>query len=72
MLFESGPRLTGALLTAAAVDRLIIFQAPVILGAGAVSAFTSVPAQPGRTAVPLRVVERRTLGDDVMTAYALE
>jgi diaminohydroxyphosphoribosylaminopyrimidine deaminase / 5-amino-6-(5-phosphoribosylamino)uracil reductase len=72
ILFESGPRLTGALLAAAVVDRLIIFQAPVILGAGAIGAFTSVPTQTVRTAVPWRVVERRTLGDDVMTTYALE
>jgi diaminohydroxyphosphoribosylaminopyrimidine deaminase / 5-amino-6-(5-phosphoribosylamino)uracil reductase len=72
LLVEGGPRLGGALLEAALVDRLVIFQAPVILGAGAVNAFAFVPPQMVRTAGPWRVVERRTLGDDAMAIYARE
>ena len=71
MLVEGGPRLTGSLLAAALVDRLIIFQAPVILGAGALNAFAHTPAAVVSAAPRWRVVERRTFGEDVMTTYAL-
>jgi diaminohydroxyphosphoribosylaminopyrimidine deaminase/5-amino-6-(5-phosphoribosylamino)uracil reductase len=50
---------------------LVIFQAPVILGAGALPAFGSAPAPAGPDLPRLRVVERRVLDDDVMTLYAL-
>ena len=43
MLVEGGAGLTGALLGANLVDRLIIFQAPVVLGAGALPGFESAP-----------------------------
>src|SRR5205823_6003128 len=39
LLVEGGARLAGALWTAGLVDRLITFQAPVVLGRGALSAF---------------------------------
>jgi diaminohydroxyphosphoribosylaminopyrimidine deaminase/5-amino-6-(5-phosphoribosylamino)uracil reductase len=51
------------------VDRLVIFQAPVLLGAGALPAFGAV--QPGSGAPEQwRVTERREFGDDLMTVYA--
>lgn len=65
---EGGAAVAGALLSADAVDRLIIFQAPVLLGAGALAAFGSVdPVAEG--AGRWRVVERRRFGDDLMTVY---
>lgn len=71
LLVEGGAGVAGALLGRAAVDRLIIFQAPLVLGAGAVGAFSRVPPHPVSDAPRLRVVERRTFGDDLMTVYAL-
>ena len=72
LLVEGGARLAGSLLEQSLVDRLVIFQAPVILGAGALGAFAyAPPVLPGE--LPrLPVLERRELGDDLMTVYALE
>ena len=64
------PAMAGALLTAAAVDRLVIFQAPCVLGAGALGAFAFAPARTPTDAFRLPVIERRTLDDDLMTVYA--
>jgi diaminohydroxyphosphoribosylaminopyrimidine deaminase/5-amino-6-(5-phosphoribosylamino)uracil reductase len=58
-------------MAAGLVDRLVIFQAPVILGAGALSAFAALPAQRAGQAPRLRVVERKALGADLMTVYAV-
>lgn len=68
LLVEGGAGLAGALMNGGFVDRLIIFQAPVLLGAGALPAFGAV--QPG-TGAPeqWRVTERREFGDDLMTTY---
>ena len=66
LLVEGGGELASALLAAGVVDRLIIFQTPVLLGDGALPAF--------RGATPmerLRVIERREFGDDLMTSYAV-
>jgi diaminohydroxyphosphoribosylaminopyrimidine deaminase / 5-amino-6-(5-phosphoribosylamino)uracil reductase len=71
LLVEGGPRLAGAFYTASAVDRLIIFQAPVVLGAGALPAFGNAPPTTVAAAKRLPVVDRRALGSDVMTVYAL-
>jgi diaminohydroxyphosphoribosylaminopyrimidine deaminase/5-amino-6-(5-phosphoribosylamino)uracil reductase len=71
LLLEGGPQLAGAFLAASAVDRLIIFQAPVVLGGGSLPAFGFAPPAgvPGARRLP--VVERQTFGDDLMTVYAL-
>ncbi len=68
LLVEGGAGLAGALLSGGLVDRLIIFQAPVLLGAGALAGFgTVVPPDGGMGR--WQVVERRSLGDDQMTRY---
>ena len=71
LMLEGGARLAAGFLTNAVVDRLIIFQAPVVLGAGALNAFAFAPPaaveQPNR----LPVLDRQNFGDDVMTKYAL-
>jgi diaminohydroxyphosphoribosylaminopyrimidine deaminase/5-amino-6-(5-phosphoribosylamino)uracil reductase len=72
LLVEGGAALAGALLGHRVVDRLVIFQAPLLLGAGALPAFGAVPARTVREARRLRVVARRTLADDLMTVYALD
>jgi diaminohydroxyphosphoribosylaminopyrimidine deaminase/5-amino-6-(5-phosphoribosylamino)uracil reductase len=71
LLLEGGPRLAGSFLAAAVVNRVVIFQAPVILGAGAKPAFAFAPAATLAAAPHFPVVERRPVGEDMMTVYAL-
>lgn len=69
LFVEGGAGIASALLSAGLVDRLIIFTAPVLLGAGALPAFGTVtppPAGAGRW----RVLEHRAFGDDTMTILA--
>jgi diaminohydroxyphosphoribosylaminopyrimidine deaminase / 5-amino-6-(5-phosphoribosylamino)uracil reductase len=69
---EGGAEIAGALLSDSLVDRLIIFQAPVILGAGAVPAFGMAPGAIASSARRLRLVTRRTLDDDLMSVFAFD
>jgi diaminohydroxyphosphoribosylaminopyrimidine deaminase / 5-amino-6-(5-phosphoribosylamino)uracil reductase len=71
LFVEGGAELAGAFWDASLVDRLIIFQAPIVLGAGAVGAFTSAEGVLVREARRLPVIARRALGDDLMTTYAV-
>ena len=71
LLVEGGATLASAFLTAGFVDRLITFQAPVILGAGALPAFAALPSRAVETAPRLRVIARRECGSDLMTTYAV-
>ena len=71
MLVEGGSALTGALLGANVVDRLIMFQAPVLLGAGSLGAFESAPPMTAAGARRYPIVRRVELDDDLMTVYAL-
>ncbi len=66
LFIEGGAELSRSFLAAGLVDRLIIFQAPVLLGPGALPAFAGPPP-----AERFRVVERREFGDDLMAVYAL-
>jgi diaminohydroxyphosphoribosylaminopyrimidine deaminase/5-amino-6-(5-phosphoribosylamino)uracil reductase len=72
IMIEGGARLAGALLFEGLVDRLVVFTAPVVLGAGALNAFLLAPAQRAEAAQRMRVVRRETFGDDLMTVYALD
>lgn len=69
MLVEGGAKLAGALWERSLIDRLIIFQGPVVLGAGAHGAFAFAPGTTIGKAARLAVLERRALGDDSMIAY---
>lgn len=71
LLTEGGAGLAGSLIAADVVDRLIIIQAPRLLGGGALGAFSRVPGFSLRSAPRLRVLGRRELGPDVMTTYAV-
>lgn len=72
IMIEGGARLAGALLFEGLADRLVVFTAPVVLGAGALNAFLLAPAQRAEAAPRLRVVRRQEFGDDLMTVYALD
>ena len=71
MFIEGGSELAGALLTDALVDRLIIFQAPIVLGTGALNAFATAPPEGVSEATRLDILERRAFGTDLMTIYAI-
>jgi diaminohydroxyphosphoribosylaminopyrimidine deaminase/5-amino-6-(5-phosphoribosylamino)uracil reductase len=71
LLVEGGAGITGALLGANLVDRLIIFQAPVLLGAGSLPGFESAPTMAASGARRFPIVRRAELDDDLMTVYAL-
>lgn len=68
---EGGAGLAGALLEGGWVDRLIIFRAPVVLGAGALGAFDRAPSFTLEEAPRFRIVRERRFGEDDMTIYAL-
>ena len=61
---EGGPGIATALLAARLVDRVVIFQSPRRLGAGAIAAFDDASLLD-----KFRVVARRRFGSDVMTIY---
>ncbi|HET8771695.1 MAG TPA: bifunctional diaminohydroxyphosphoribosylaminopyrimidine deaminase/5-amino-6-(5-phosphoribosylamino)uracil reductase RibD [Gemmatimonadaceae bacterium] len=69
LFVEGGAGIAGALLTAGWVDRLVIFRAPVLLGAGALSAFGTLASSPLAGTGRWRIIERRAFGDDFMTEY---
>ncbi len=71
LLVEGGAALATALVQAGLVDRLITFQAPVILGAGALHPFAQLPGQDSSTAPRWRVVARSSQGEDLMTTFAV-
>lgn len=71
LLVEGGAALASEMVDAGVVDRLIIFQAPIILGRGALHAFANANPRTVRAARRLEVLRRQDLGDDLMTTYAL-
>jgi len=70
VLVEGGARLAGSFIGEGLVDRLIIFQAPVVLGADALSAFSHVDGTTVTVPSRLRTIAHRTFGDDLMTTFA--
>jgi diaminohydroxyphosphoribosylaminopyrimidine deaminase/5-amino-6-(5-phosphoribosylamino)uracil reductase len=71
LLVEGGATIASAFLAGKLVHRLVIFQAPVTLGPSALHAFDG--ASPGilRALELYPVLDRKRLGPDVMTIYAL-
>ena len=71
LLVEGGARLSAALLERPLAHRLVIFQAPVLLGAGALHALAHATPSVACDGRRLRVLRRATFGDDLMTVFAL-
>ena len=71
LLVEGGAALSSSLLDAGVVDRLVIFQAPIVLGRDALHAFELAEPRTIAGAPRYPVVERAVLGSDSMTIYAL-
>jgi diaminohydroxyphosphoribosylaminopyrimidine deaminase/5-amino-6-(5-phosphoribosylamino)uracil reductase len=70
LLVEGGAGLASSFMQEALVDRLVIFRAPLVLGAGALGGFGAVPATTIDDAPRWRVVQTARFGDDEMTVYA--
>ena len=70
LLVEGGARLAASLLGQSMLDRLVIFQAPIVLGADALNPFAYLSTTMAESIGRLRVVERVALGDDMKTTYA--
>ena len=68
---EGGAILADALLAERLVDRLVIFTAPVRLGADAVRPLQAGPHVPVEQAERHRLVSQRRMGDDLMAIYDL-
>jgi len=70
LFVEGGAGIASALVGANLVDRLIMFHAPVLLGAGAIAAFSELPPADAARAARWRPLRREPFGDDLMTVYA--
>jgi diaminohydroxyphosphoribosylaminopyrimidine deaminase/5-amino-6-(5-phosphoribosylamino)uracil reductase len=71
LMVEGGARVAQAFLRQGLVDRLVIFQAPITLGARALSPFDGLSESFHANLLDARVVRRTEFGEDVMTEYAL-
>ena len=71
LLVEGGAQLAASMLDNGLVDRLTIFRAPIILGAGGLNAFASARPRLLSEAKRLSIVETRLFDSDIMTTYAL-
>jgi len=70
LMVEGGARVAQEFLKGNLVDRLVIFQSPITLGASAPGAFDGLPGfREKLPSVPM--VRRAEFGEDVMTVYAL-
>jgi diaminohydroxyphosphoribosylaminopyrimidine deaminase/5-amino-6-(5-phosphoribosylamino)uracil reductase len=71
LMVEGGARVAREFLREGLVDRLVIFQSPITLGAAALSPFSGLSESFQEGLLRARVVRRAEFGEDVMTEYAL-
>jgi diaminohydroxyphosphoribosylaminopyrimidine deaminase/5-amino-6-(5-phosphoribosylamino)uracil reductase len=71
LLVEGGAGLAAAFVRERLVDRLVIFQAPVVLGAGALGAFSALEPAAAAELGSLSLVAAERYGDDSVSTYAL-
>jgi diaminohydroxyphosphoribosylaminopyrimidine deaminase/5-amino-6-(5-phosphoribosylamino)uracil reductase len=70
LLVEGGAGLAASFLAAESVDRLVIFQAPIVLGAGSLGAFSGIAPHDLVHAPHFHALRTQRFGDDVMTIYS--
>jgi diaminohydroxyphosphoribosylaminopyrimidine deaminase/5-amino-6-(5-phosphoribosylamino)uracil reductase len=70
LLVEGGAGLAASFLASGCVDRLVIFHAPIIFGAGALGAFSGVASHNLPHAPRFRHLRTTSFGDDLMSVYA--
>lgn len=70
LLVEGGAGLAASFLAAGCVDRVIIFQAPIVLGAGSLGAFSGIASHDLAHAPRFHALRVQRFGDDVMTIYS--
>ena len=71
LMVEGGASIASAFLDAELVDRLVIFQAPIVLGGGALAAFGSTSPRRAANVRRIPVLRRQSFGDDLMTIYGV-
>ena len=62
---EAGSRLCGALMEARLVDEILVYQAPILMGAGGPGPFAFGPLESMADRTHLKVLETSQLGDDL-------
>ncbi len=70
ILVEGGAGLAASFLGEGSVDRLVIFQAPIVFGAGSLNAFSGVASHDLAHAPRFHAIRTERFGDDVMTIYS--
>jgi len=70
ILAEGGASLTASLLEHDVVDRLVLFQAPIVLGEGSLPAFGRFSSPFGADGLRFRPLQTEQIGDDQMTVFA--
>lgn len=72
ILVEGGARTAGAFLRSREVDKLIIMQAPILLGGDAINVFDAFDFANVKQAIRLKSLSSRMLGDDLIWEGALK
>jgi diaminohydroxyphosphoribosylaminopyrimidine deaminase/5-amino-6-(5-phosphoribosylamino)uracil reductase len=70
LLVEGGAGVAATFLGAGVVDRMIIFQAPIVFGAGSLGAFSGIAPHDLEHAPRFHALRSERFGDDVMTIYS--
>jgi len=70
MLLEGGATMAGEFLAGGFVDRLILLQAPIVLGRDALGAFSRSPGSTPNTASRWRLVSEERIDDDRLVVLA--
>jgi diaminohydroxyphosphoribosylaminopyrimidine deaminase/5-amino-6-(5-phosphoribosylamino)uracil reductase len=71
LMVEGGARVAREFLRQDLVDRLVIFQSPITLGADALSPFDGLPGNFREALASRPIVRRAEFGEDVLSEYAL-
>ena len=70
LLVEGGAALTASFLEEGLIDRLVLFQAPIVLGEGALPAFGRYSSAVTGDAARFRPLRSERIGDDYLSVYA--